>query len=316
MKKVLSAGKEASQKVSVGAGLKELQGTGGEKSLSVEQFARIRDLIYQKSGMYFSEQKRALLESRLSSRLVALKLQGFDEYYYYLGYGSGGKTELQILFDQITTNETRFFRSPDQLRIFIRRVIPELLNRVPATSSESDEGKRLRIWSAGCATGEEPYSLALLIKENSMTFPEMPAPQILASDISETVLENARSGLYPLDSLSGASEAIQQRYFSRKNGVYKLSDDILSAVEFRAANLMDRENVRSLGQFDVIFCCNVLIYFDLRSKKKVLASLFEALKPGGYLFLSPYESLHGVTSSFRLIHLTRAMVYQKEIQLC
>ena len=211
-----------------------------------DEFLLIRDLIYNYSGLYFADDNRFLLERRLSPRLSQLHLATFHEYYYYLKYDLNKDQELSDIMDVLTTNETYFFREAFQLRAFSEEIIPEI------TSNKRVKGdKNLRIWSAGCSTGEEPYTIAMLLLER----PEL--------------------------------------------------------VTFSRLNLYDQSRFLFLGKMDIIFCRNVIIYFDQPAKKRVIEQFYSTLNPGGFLLLGHSESLMNITTAFKLRHLKNDMVYEK-----
>jgi len=276
-----------------------------EIPMGPEEFRLLRDFIYQYCGLHFSEDSKYILEKRLGRRLQELKLNSYKDYYYYLRYNNARDQELTELINLLTTNETYFFREEFQLRSFNEEIIPELCERKLAAGQD----KRLRIWSAGCSTGEEPYTIAMLLLEN-------PAVRdwqidIVGTDISQRVLQLARKGLYPESSFRSTDERYRRTYFRPQDGKWLIDDGVRRLVTISHLNLFDTPRVALLGRMDVIFCRNVIIYFDQPAKKRVIETFFQRLAPGGYLLLGHSESLMNITTLFDLKHLQHDMVYQK-----
>ena len=275
-------------------------------TLSDEKFKQIRDLIYEESGMYFANTKKSLLEGRLSKRLEEVQLSSFDEYYYLLKYSAKRKEELSRLFDQVTINETSFFRDMPQLQAFEKEVVPEILRR------KDRGGQELRVWSAGCSSGQEPYTLAMILKELMETKAFKFVPEIMANDISGAMILEAERGVYMDYYLRKTPDYYKSKYFTRKGETYIISDAIKLMVKFSIMNLLDEDKVGKMKNIDVIFCRNVLIYFAEEAKKKLIERFYEALKPGGYLFIGHSESLHSISRAFKLMLFPNAIVYKRE----
>lgn len=273
--------------------------------LTHQEFTLLKDFIYEKTGIYFAENKVYLLESRLSNRLNELSLSSFEEYYYHLKYG-GSKTDQEItyLYDLVTTNETSFFRNPPQLDAFKIIVQKNYLNgKIP------DGG--LRIWSAGCSTGEEPYTLAIIMLEVFGQFSTSLPFTIFATDISTKALESAKRATFNNYAIRNTDKAILNKYFVEDKGSYVLKDTVKKYVNLDFLNLMDSASYRKYRQMDMIFCRNVLIYFDEKGKKAVIDSLYESLKPGGYLTIGHAESLHNISRGFKPLIFPGTIAYQK-----
>ncbi|MFP4528658.1 MAG: CheR family methyltransferase [Candidatus Kapaibacterium sp.] len=276
------------------------------KTMSEDTFVKLRDVIYKKCGIYYTESKKYLLEGRISKRLIARKLGSFEEYIGYLD-SPGGRQELNDLFEAITINETYFFRAQQQFEAFENIIVPEILKpRMQAPNPV------LRLWSAAASTGEEAYTLAMLVLEKLK--PQYPRVQfqILASDINNAVLNTARKGIYKEYSVRNVPEPYMKKYFRQSGSTYILSDEVKKMVKFLNINLYDAYAMRTISSCDVIFCCNVLIYFDVPSKQQVISHLYDSLNQGGYLFIGYSESLHGISKAFKLVHLPKAMAYKKE----
>ncbi|HEX7704956.1 MAG TPA: protein-glutamate O-methyltransferase CheR [Thermoanaerobaculia bacterium] len=265
-------------------------------------FRLLREQIYKRSGMWFSESSKYLLQKRLSPRARELNFDTFQKYFYFLQYDPRAEAEFDQIFDLVTTNETYFFREPAQLQAFIEEIVPDLLSKKAL--------RKIRIWSAGCSSGEEPYSIAMLLQEAGWY--EKAAFEIFASDINQQVLSKARKGLYRENAFRATSEELRQKYFNREaDGSWQIRDEIRNRVSFGRLNLYDEARVSLLGHLDVVFCRNVIIYFDDASKKVVVKNFYNRLVDGGYLLLGHSESLISLSTQFRLRHLKYDMVYQK-----
>ena len=272
--------------------------------LDIEEFRLLRDFIYQYCGLYFAEESKYLLEKRLNKRLTELRLSSFRDYYFQLRYGQQREAELATAIDLLTTNETYFFREEFQLKTFKEEVIPELVDE-----KERRGDRILRIWSAGCSSGEEPYTLAMLLLEEPLLRDW--TVEIIGTDICQRVLSTAREGLYGQNSFRAMTETYRQRYFSQVGQKWQIDDRVRSVVSISHLNLFDTNRVRLLGKMDAIFCRNVIIYFDLDAKRRVIKSLHGSLHPGGYLLLGHSESLMNISTDFRLRHFANDMLYQR-----
>jgi len=273
-----------------------------ELQLSEEEFRLIRDLIYSHCGLYFDQDSKYLLDKRLARRLTLHNLAGFRDYYQFLKYDRSKDEELSDIMDILTTNETYFFRESFQLKAFTEEILPEL-------KSLKERERTLRIWSAGCSTGEEPYTIAMLILEQGL-FPGWRV-EIVGSDISQRVVQHARKGIYGKSSFRCTDEKYQKRFFTETPEGYRICDEVRELVSISHMNLFDANRLALLGKMDLIFCRNVIIYFDLASKKRVIDSFYTTLRDGGFLLLGHSESLMNLSTAFALRHLKNDMVYQK-----
>jgi chemotaxis protein methyltransferase CheR len=265
-------------------------------------FRLLREQIYKRSGMWFSDTSKYLLQKRLSPRARELNFDSFQKYFYFLQYDPRADAEFDQVFDLVTTNETYFFREPAQLTAFIEEIIPDLLARKSV--------KKIRIWSAGCSSGEEPYSLAMLLQEAGWY--DHAAFEIFASDINQSVLGKARKGQYRENAFRATTPVLREKYFTRESeSLWRVKDEIRNRVSFGRLNLYDEARVSLLGHLDVVFCRNVIIYFDDASKKVVVNNFYNRLIDGGYLLLGHSESLISLSTQFKLRHLKNDMVYQK-----
>ena len=270
--------------------------------LEEDVFRLIRDFVRDYCGIYFDDDSRYLLEKRLSRRIRIHHFSNFREYYRYLLYNKNRDEELAAIIDIITVNETYFFREQNQLKAFSEEILPEL-------KKTNKDRKRLRIWSAGCSTGEEPYTLAMLILEKGL-FPDWHI-EIFGSDINQRVLQVARTGAYRKNSFRTTEPHFLRKYFKADEGSDRISDGVKQYVNFSHLNLLDPFKVKLVGKMDVVFCRNVLIYFDHPSRRKVIDMFYERLVDGGYLLLGHAESLINISTAFTLKHLKYDMVYQK-----
>ncbi len=269
-------------------------------SLTEATFKDLRDYIYEKSGIYISDTKKYLIENRLSRIIDENKLKSFEDYLKLIKYGSNGN-ELARLFDAVTTNETYFFREPQQLNVFVENIFPKV-------HEQKKGSKKVKIWSAACSSGEEPYTISMMLTEKRLSPEQF---EIYASDISEGVLNSAKRAVYNSYSVRNLPEPYLKKYFSNSGQSYALNSTVKNTVKFTKVNLIDNKGIKSLQGTDVIFCRNVLIYFDARAKQRVVSNLYDTLNPGGYLFIGSSESLHNVTRAFRPNVINKVIMYQK-----
>jgi len=270
--------------------------------LPEDVFRLIRDIIKDYCGLHFDDSSRTLLEKRLSRRVRNHHLKDFRDYYRLIRYDKRADEELTAIMDLLTVNETYFFREQNQLRAFSEEILEELwtVNR---------DRKTLRVWSAGCSTGEEPYTIAMLINERGH-FSGWDI-EIHGSDINQRVLQTARRGVYRRNSFRTIEPYFMSKYFVEEDGSFRIRDSARKHVNFSYLNLLDPFKSRFLGRMDVIFCRNVLIYFDNSSRRRVIENFHDRLVDGGYLLLGHAESLINISTAFTLRHLKNDMVYQK-----
>ena len=275
--------------------------------LSLDEFKKLRDFIYEKSGMYFSDSKKYLVDDRINRRMKELSLDKVESYLHFLKYDINKDKELTKLFDEVTTNETYFYRNIPQIDSYREHILPELIK------SKKEQGrKELKIWSSACSSGEEPYTLSVVLHELLGADFRNWKIQIIGTDISNSIIEKAKIGKYTKNSLRNFPPTLVRKYFNEKDGFYYISDLIKKSITFQYLNLVDRMKMRLIRNVDVVFCRNVLIYFDTDSKKQVISSLYNSLSNNGYLFIGHSESLHGISTTFKLVHLKKTMVYKKE----
>jgi chemotaxis protein methyltransferase CheR len=271
-------------------------------------FRLLRDFIHGYCGIFFDDGSKFLLERRLSRRLEQHRLKTFEEYYHFLKYDRKRDEELVVLIDNLTTNETYFFRESPQLRAFSEEILPELRTGLAGR-------KVLRIWSAGCSTGEEPYTIAILLLESGDWWRDWQI-EILGSDINQRVLHTARKGVYKKSAYRSTSPAMLSKYFVEdEKGDYRIIDKVKELVSFSSVNLLDPFKTSLISNMDIIFCRNVIIYFDREAKKKVIESFYHKLREGGFLLLGHSESLINISNAFALRTLKNDMVYQKPVRM-
>jgi chemotaxis protein methyltransferase CheR len=279
------------------------------QTMSLQDFLSIRDFIYGRTGIFFSESKQYVLENRLNRRLQEVNLGAYRDYLGLL-QGAQGRDELKELFNEITTNETSFWRNPPQIEAFQRIVLPEA-----AALARARGGNRLRLWSAACSSGEEPFTLAMICQEAKDTLLRGMTVEIVATDISEKVLAQAREGSYGSYTLRNLTPAqVKQHFNALGPESFQVKPELKQLVTFRNFNLVDYANYRSLSTFDVIFCRNVLIYFDDAVKSKVIKGFHESLYPKSFLLVGHSESIHSFNVGFDLMHFSKAMGYRKRDQ--
>ena len=272
-----------------------------------EEFRLLRDLVYAHSGIYFDDNAKYLLEKRLARRLSVLQLRSYREYYQFLKFNRSRELELEEIMDLLTTNETYFFRESYQLQAFSSEIIPELCRRKEAAG----QTRRIRIWSAGCSTGEEPYTIAMLLLEQPCL--QGWQLEIIGTDISQRVLQQARRGVYGQSAFRVTDNYYRLKYFEPVDGGWRIADTVRQLVAISHLNLLDRTRMAVLGSFDLIFCRNVIIYFDQSAKKQVITSFHSMLQDSGFLLLGHSESLMNISTLFTLRHFKNDMVYQKPL---
>jgi chemotaxis protein methyltransferase CheR len=272
--------------------------------LEDDDFRRLRDFIKDYSGIFFSDEQKYIFVSRLTSRLGVRKLNSFKDYYFFLKYDKEREEELSIVVDLLTTNETYFFREILQLKALFEEIIPTI------KAEKSYMGRpSLRIWSAGSSTGEEPYTISIMAKEYGVE--KDFNVEIYATDINHRVLSISRKGIYGNASFRVTDEYYKKKYFEPYGDKLKIKDEVKNMVKISHINLMDSTLINLLSSMDVVVCRNVLIYFDLESKKKLIEKFYNKLGNNGWLLLGHAESLINVTGMFKLVQLKNDLVYRK-----
>jgi chemotaxis protein methyltransferase CheR len=258
-----------------------------DENISTRDYTRLCSLIYERVGIRLGSDKKTMLEVRIKRRLKALDLNSYGQYCDFLFGREGLKEELVSLIDVVTTNKTDFFREPKHFNFLVETALPELTAR-------DGGGGPLLIWSAGCSSGEEPYTLAMVLSEYGLTHPGFRF-RILATDISTDVLAKAEMGVYSSDVVSPVPAVLKRKYLmgSRdpRSGKVRVVPELRRLIEFRRLNFMDAD-YRMTEKADAIFCRNVIIYFDRQTQEKVLQKLSRQLVPRGYMFVGHAETLH------------------------
>ncbi len=273
-------------------------------TMSTAQFEKLRKVVYERSGIYFQDTKKYVLESRLSRRLDELELEDFDQYIMFLTAGPYQTDEFQEMFNRITINETSFFRNEPQLDVFEQEVLPKLLEARNAS-------KTLRIWSAACSSGEEPYTLAIQIHRSLGIRLSDWKIEILGTDISEKVLMTAQGAKYPHYSIRSMNPMVLSRYFKQDGSLYQLDPTVQSMVHFEKLNLKDRLAAKRFGTWDVIFCRNVMIYFDDAMKNNCAKLFHEQLQSDGTLMIGHSETLRNLDVKFEALPFPQGFAYKK-----
>jgi chemotaxis protein methyltransferase CheR len=270
-------------------------------TLSFDDFDALRQLIREHCGIWLGDSKVTFLQVRLADRLRARNISSAQEYYYFLKYDAHGHEEMQRLIDAVTVNETWFFRETGPIDAWRKTVLPDLIKR----------SGRLRMWSAGCATGEEPYTLAMLLLED---YPATAAArfEILATDISQRALEAARAGVYDPYSLRHTEPYWLAKYFQpASGGRQEVCENVRRLVRFGQANLIDPALAQRVRAMDAILCRNVIIYLDDQSRRAALTNFYAALKPAGHLMLGHSESLVHTVTPFEVARVGGTIMYRK-----
>ncbi|HHW77683.1 MAG TPA: protein-glutamate O-methyltransferase CheR [Xanthomonadaceae bacterium] len=272
-------------------------------AISAEEFRKFRDFFYRKTGIHFEDTKRYFVDKRLIERIQATDSDNFRNYFVMLRFQASGE-ELQALINLMTVNETYFFREEYQFRCLVNSILPEIAQR-------KGRDEPIRIWSVPSSSGEEPYSLAIYLLEHWPRVDEYDI-ELVASDIDTSILEKARQGCYDKRAVSHLPEPLLRKYFSALPNVqYQISDDLRHSVEFTQVNITDLSQMRGYRDFDVVFCRNLLIYFDDTSRRVAAEALFNALRPGGFICLGHSESMSRITPLFKVRKFPEAIVYQK-----
>jgi chemotaxis protein methyltransferase CheR len=276
-------------------------------TLSMDEFENLTSFVYRKTGIRFESKKMYFISKRVQKRMDSLEIRAVADYIRYLRFCDPVGAEFQNLVDLLTINETFFFRDFPQLQAFGDHCLHEVVKKKEACGNQ-----KLRIWSAPCSTGEEPYTLAIILHAMLDNVRNWDV-EILASDIDRNVLETARTGQYARRSLRDVPPEYLKAYFTHSgNGTYRISERINKLIRFEHLNLASKEAVRARTGFDFIFCRNLLIYFDDVSRKQLVDHFYMALNPGGFLFLGSSESVSRISSAYRMKRAGAHLVYYKQ----
>lgn len=269
--------------------------------LTDREFKLFQEIIYRETGINMSDKKKKLIVARLSKRLRALDLANFTQYYEYLNKSTDSQNEIVNLINRVTTNKTSFFREQHHFDFLSRELLPQII-----TQGNASGARRLRIWSAGCSSGEEPYTIAMVVSEAFKAHRGWDI-KVLATDLDTDVLSRAIEGEYPTQALLPVQKEYVHRYFTRSPGGYTANNSLKSMISFRKLNLMDT-TFPMKRPFDMIFCRNVIIYFDTQTKENLLSHFHSHLKDGGHMFIGHSESLMHMKDKYRYLKHT---IYQK-----
>jgi chemotaxis protein methyltransferase CheR len=275
-------------------------------SISDLDFEKFREFFYRKTGIQFEPSKRYFVDKRLVERVEITGSRDFRGYFTKLRFEASGE-ELQQLTNLMTVNETYFFREEYQFKCLVKSILPDI------TAHRTDK-RPIRIWAIPSSSGEEPYSIALYLLEHWPGINDWDI-EIISSDIDTAILDQARKGFYSARSIQYLPEPLLRKYFKRYAEGYQICDDLRNAVEFTRVNLSERADTRSYRDFDIIFCRNLLIYFDDVSRKAAAETFYDALKPRGYICLGHSESMSRFSSLFKVRKFPDAIVYQKAQEL-
>lgn len=283
-------------------------GAIAEPQLKPDEYRLLRDLVSERLGVWFGPESRSSLERRLRERLVVRGLSSFGDYYQLLRYAPIAAEEWDEASELLTTHETYFFREDYQLHAFTNELLPMAAERGKAR-------RRLHLWSAGCSTGEETYTIAMLVLESRL-FDGWDV-RIYGSDLSKKCIAAARRGIYGPASFRTTPDEAKERWFvpapNAGPNAFSVAPAVRALCHFGQMNLLDDERTHLVGRCDVIFCRNVVIYFDAPARTRVIEMFYDRLVPGGVLLLGHAESLLNVSTAFELLHLRQDLVYRKPL---
>jgi chemotaxis protein methyltransferase CheR len=267
-----------------------------------DEFQRLCDFLYRRTGLHYTPAKRYYIDRRLAERMTAIGAATFANYFAALRADVDG--EVEQIVNSLTVNETYFYREDHQLRVLTSSLLPDVVSR-------KRPGQPIRIWSVPCSTGEEPYSIAIWLLENWPAVDDFEI-EILGSDIDTRVLAAARDGHYGERALSRLSAHLRRKYFEPAGeGRWHIVEGLRESIQFTGVNLVEAQDVARHGRFDVIFCRNVLIYFDDASRRLAAGNLYDALEPGGYICLGHAESMSRISPLFEVCRYEDAIVYRR-----
>jgi chemotaxis protein methyltransferase CheR len=278
------------------------QPIGDLATIAEPEYRQFCEYFYRKTGISFGENKRYYVDKRLLDRIRITKSRSFDRYFEFL-LRRDAVGEIEQLINLLTVNETYFYREVEQFDCLVNGMLPELV-------AGRAKGDRIRIWTMPCSTGEEPYSIAIYLLENWSRVDDFDI-EIVASDIDTHVLRAAEAGVYDTRSLHRLSRELVRRYFVSTAEGFRLIDPIRESVRFTRVNASDAAAMRAERRLDIIFCRNMLIYFDDQSRRQVAESFYESLNPGGFICLGHSESMSRISSLFSVRKFPQAIVYQK-----
>jgi len=274
-------------------------------SITTDDFLKFREFFYRRTGISFEPSKRYFVDKRLLERIEATRTGNFRAYFTLLRFQASGE-EIEQLTNLMTVNETYFLREEYQFKCLVDSILPEIVRRRTGSTP-------IRIWCIPSSSGEEPYSVAMYLLETWSGIREWDV-EIISSDIDTGILRRARAGRYSARSVQYVPPRWLARYFKSVGDEYQLSDDLRQAVEFTRVNLAEPADTLNYRNFDVIFCRNLLIYFDDQSRQTAAETFYEALNPGGYVCLGHSESMSRISSLFEVRKFPEAIVYRKRLE--
>jgi chemotaxis protein methyltransferase CheR len=278
--------------------------TSGQAALARTDFLRLRQLINSRAGLSFDDAAQHMFEKRLGERLIATGVKTFAD---YIKLVESDAEEADVVYTLLTTKETYFFRQEYQLEAFTKEVLP-------IVAEANAHHRRLTVWSAGCSTGEEAYTLAILLSEMSLL--DGWFLRVLGTDLCRQNIDTANRAVYKGSSFRTTPEHhLKAHFVPQGDGSYKVAEPLRRICHFSRVNLLDHNAVRTVGRVDVVFCRNVIIYFDEYSRQKVMAEVFQRLLPGGYLFLGHSESLLNVETPFVAKQLKGDVAYRRQASI-
>jgi chemotaxis protein methyltransferase CheR len=274
-------------------------------TITNEDFTFFRDFFRKRTGIHFEDSKRYFVDRRLEGRIIATEQMSCRHYLNFVQF-QASQVEFQTLVNVMTVNETYFYREDYQLKTMVDEVMDDVLKR-------KGVNRPIRIWSMPCSTGEEPYSIGMYLLENWPRIHQVDV-EIVGSDINSEVIAACQRGVYGSHALRTLAPALIQKYFTRlSDAEFRISNDLRQAVRFTVVNLADADQTRGFRDFDLVFCRNLLIYFDDTTRREAVENLYGALNPGGYLFLGHSESMSRISSLFKVTSASSFLVYQKPI---
>ncbi len=275
--------------------------------MSLTLFQDIRKYIYTNTGIYFQDNKKYLLESRLQRRINFLGLRTYEEYFALLkSAGNLMSEEKKYFYEAITINETFFFRNQPQLDAMVQTLFPEII------AKKAGRSNKIRVWSAASSSGEEAYSIAMVFQDLiKPKYPNMEL-EVIGTDISTSIVATANQAVYKEYSIRNCPPYYLKKYFVSGGGTFQVVPEIKKMASFKIMNLYDDFMMKTMLNFDIIVCANVLIYFDQASKIKVISHLYNSLNRGGYLFIGYSETLQGISKAFNVVSFPKTVGYKKE----
>lgn len=276
-----------------------------DTAISADDFERFREYFYRNTGIQFEPSKRYFVDKRLAERIRVTGSTGFRDYFAMLRFEASGR-EWQALVNEMTVNETYFMREDYQFECLLRSMLPEITARKP-------RGEPLRIWVMPSSSGEEAYGIAMCLLERWPQLSQWDV-EIVSSDIDTRILAQAQAGLYTQRAVQHLPGSWLQKYFKREGDGWRIAQDLRDAVAFTRVNLNDRAEVAAYRDYDVVFCRNLLIYFDDVSRRQAAESFYDVLRPGGFICLGHSESMSRISSLFEIRKFPQAIVYQKPLE--